>query len=86
MFEGKTIKDDPFQRLKGNSVGLEWLAEDEGAMREPIVIEDPDGLGMKMPPNDFTVDDVAQLIGDSTPVEVIGWSFLTKSVPELTIN
>jgi F-box/leucine-rich repeat protein 10/11 len=74
ILEGKTIKDDPFQRLKGNAVGLEWLAEDEGAMREPIVIESPDGLGLKMPPNDFTVDDVVQLIGDNTPVEVIGMS------------
>lgn len=72
ILEGKTIKDDPFQRLKGNVVGLEWLTEDEGAMKEPIIIESPDGLGMKMPPNDFTVDDVVQLIGDSTPVEVIG--------------
>lgn len=71
ILEDKTIKDDPFQRLKGNVVGLEWLADDENAMREPIVIESPDGLGMKMPPEYFTVDDVVQLIGDHTPVEVI---------------
>jgi hypothetical protein len=74
ILEGKTIKDDHFQRLKGNVVGLEWLEEDEGAMREPVVIESADGLGMKMPPNDFSVDDVVQLIGDDTPVEVIGLS------------
>jgi hypothetical protein len=74
--EGKTIKDDPFQRLNGNVVGLEWLAEDESAMREPFVVDSPEGLGMKMPPTDFTVDDVVQVIGDDTPVEVIGLSCL----------
>jgi F-box and leucine-rich repeat protein 10/11 len=72
--EGKTIKDDPFQRLKGNLVGLEWLEEDDAAMREPVVIESPEGLGMKMPPNNFSVEDVVQLIGADTPVEVIGLS------------
>jgi F-box and leucine-rich repeat protein 10/11 len=76
ILEGKTIKDDPFQRPKGSVVGLEWLAEGEGAMKEPIVIESPDGLGMKMPPNDFTVEDVVQLIGDNVPVEVIGLSYI----------
>lgn len=80
ILEDKTIKDDPFQRLKGNVVGLEWLADDENAMREPIVIESPDGLGMKMPPEYFTVDDVVQLIGDHTPVEVIGLSCLWRRV------
>jgi len=74
ILEGKIIKDDPFQRLKGHAVGLEWLADDESAMREPIVIATPEGLGMKMPPSNFTVDDVTQLIGGNMPVEVIGLS------------
>jgi F-box/leucine-rich repeat protein 10/11 len=72
MLEGKAIKSDPFKRLEGNFVGLDWLDEDEEAMREPIVITNPEGLGMKMPSNDFTVDDVAKLIGADTPIEVIG--------------
>ena len=72
LLEGKTIKDDPFKRLEGSAVGLEWLATDEGAMKEPIVIENPDGLGMKMPPGDFTVNDVVELIGRDAPLEVIG--------------
>lgn len=72
MLEGKDIRDDNFKRMKGSDVGLEWLENDETAMQEPIVVETPDGLGMKMPPEEFTVDDVAELVGEETPVEVIG--------------
>jgi len=69
--EGKPIKDDHFKRMKGSDVGLEWLKEDEDAMKEPIVIETPEGLGMKMP-EDFGVEDVALLVGENSPLEVIG--------------
>lgn len=72
MLEGKSIKDDPFKRMEGKDVNLEWLEEDEDAMKEPIVIEFIEGLGMKMPKSDFTVEDVAELVGEDTPVEVIG--------------
>ena len=58
--------------MKGSDVGLEWLENDENAMKEPIVIEDPEGLGMKMPEANFTVSDVADIVGHETPVEVIG--------------
>ena len=71
MMQGKTIKPDPFKRMKGADVTLEWLENDESAMKEPVVIEKPDGLGMKMP-EDITVSDVAEIVGEDTPVEVIG--------------
>ena len=58
--------------MKGSDVGLEWLESDENAMKEPIVIENPEGLGMKMPDANFTVSDVADTVGHETPVEVIG--------------
>lgn len=58
--------------MKGSDLGLEWLENDEDAMKEPIVVEDPEGLGMKMPDADFTVSDVADIVGHETPVEVIG--------------
>ena len=72
MLEGKVIKSDPFKRMKGSDVGLEWLDSEEDAMRKPIVIEHPDGLGMKMPSPKFTVNDVAEIVGSDMPVEVIG--------------
>ncbi|KAI0781268.1 Clavaminate synthase-like protein [Trametes elegans] len=71
MMEGKAIKRDPFRRMKGSEVGLEWLENDEGAMREPVLIEEEEGLGMKMPPASFTVDDVVEALGEDHPVEVI---------------
>ncbi|KAI0637306.1 hypothetical protein C8Q77DRAFT_1155150 [Trametes polyzona] len=71
MMEGKTIKRDPFPRMKGGEVGLEWLENDENAMKEPVLIESEEGLGMKMPPAGFTVDDVVEALGEDHPVEVI---------------
>jgi hypothetical protein len=58
--------------MKGSDVSLEWIDSDPDALKEPIVIETPDGLGMKMPGSDFTVQDVAETIGEDHPVEVIG--------------
>lgn len=74
MMEGKPIKPDNFRRMNGADVGVEWLSEDETAMTEPIVIESPEGLGMKMPSSDFTVEDVVEDVGDAVPVD--GVSFL----------
>ncbi|KAF5358557.1 hypothetical protein D9756_001773 [Leucocoprinus leucothites] len=71
MLQDKPTKGDPFKRMQGSDVKLSWVEEDETAMREPIVIEEPDGLGMKMPQSDLSVDDVAELVGEDTPVEVI---------------
>lgn len=80
ILEGKQISEDPFKRPEGSDVGLEWLEGDEDAMTEPIIIERPEGLGMKMPSDDFTVDDIAELLGEETPVEVIGaLGFMCKS-------
>jgi F-box/leucine-rich repeat protein 10/11 len=74
MMEGKSILPHPFKLMNGGDVNLSWLEEDDTAMREPIIIEKPDGLGMKMPPSDFTADDVASELGEHTPLEVMGES------------
>lgn len=82
VIEQKTIKRDPFRRLNGEDVNLKWLEEDEAAMAEPIVIENPEGLGMEMPDSEFTVGDVTELVGASTPLEVIGMS----PTPAMTVG
>lgn len=71
MLQNKPIKPDTFKRMEGSEVTLEWLESDPTAMREPIVIENPEGLGMEMP-KDITVSEIAEILGESTPVEVIG--------------
>jgi hypothetical protein len=58
--------------MAGHQVSLEWLESDPKAMTEPIVIESPEGLDMKAPGKEFTVNDVGSLVGEQTPVEVIG--------------
>lgn len=77
MMQGKAIKPDTFKRMEGSDVTLEWLESDPSAMREPIIIEKPDGLGMKMP-EDITVGDIAEALGRNTAVEVIGELLLTQ--------
>ncbi|KAJ3517785.1 hypothetical protein NLJ89_g275 [Agrocybe chaxingu] len=69
MLENKEY-EDPFRRMQGTELDL-WLEEDDSAMKEPIIIEEPDGLGMQMPPEGLTVEHVAEYIGEDTPVEVI---------------
>ena len=58
--------------MKGYEVGQEWIYTDPKAMTEPVVIELPDGLGMTMPPKEYTIRDVAADVGPDTPLEVIG--------------
>lgn len=81
MLEGKPILKDPFPRVKGEDVCLAWLEQDPHAMEEPIVIEAPEGLGMKMPLAELTVADIAVILGEATPIEVIGLSPVTWSSP-----
>lgn len=71
MVAAKDISPAPFRRMQGAELDS-WLDDDENALREPVIIEQPDGLGMKMPPRDLTVEHVAEYIGEDTPLEVIG--------------
>lgn len=82
ILQSKEVNGDPFQRINGADLTLEWLESDDSALREPVVIEKPDGLGMKMPHKNFTVSDVATLIGEDTMVEVMGM-FTTQSEESL---
>ena len=71
MMENKVIKNAPFRRMKGSELDS-WLDDDEAAMKEPIIFEKPDGLGMKMPPEGLTVEHIAEYIGEDVSLEVIG--------------
>ncbi|TDL27186.1 jumonji superfamily protein [Rickenella mellea] len=71
MLKQKVIKVDSFRRMDGFGLSLDWLSNDDTAMTEPVIIEDPDGLGMKMPNKGLTVSDVANLVGPETAVEVM---------------
>jgi hypothetical protein len=72
VLESKGVPEANFERMHGSQVGLEWLNGDENAMREPIIIESAEGLGMKMPNSNITIRNIAESIGEDLPVEVIG--------------
>ena len=63
---------DSFKRMKGEDVCLAWVEQDSHAMEEPVIIETPEGLGMKMPPVELSVADISEVLGEGTPIEVIG--------------
>jgi F-box/leucine-rich repeat protein 10/11 len=58
--------------MKGSDLTKEWLENDSTAMTEPVVIKQPDGLGMMMPSTTLTVPEIANILGHETPLEVIG--------------
>jgi hypothetical protein len=58
--------------MRGSELTQDWLDNDPTAMVEPIIIEEPDGLGMRMPPPTLTVPEIATTLGHETPLEVIG--------------
>jgi hypothetical protein len=78
--EEKVTNGNPFKHMHGSDLGLGWVESDETAMREPIIVDKPDGLGMKMPSNALTVRDIVELVGGDTMLEVIGVSSVSFTV------
>lgn len=72
MMKDKNILKESFKRMHGSTLTTEWLDSDPTAMTEPIIIEQPDGLGMEMPDKKLTIGQIADTLGRDTPVEVIG--------------
>ncbi|KAH8108208.1 jumonji protein [Cristinia sonorae] len=85
ILEGKDIKPHSFKRMKGSELTLEWIEHDFDSFREPILIETPEGLGMKMPESNFSPQDVAEILGGDTPVEVIDVA-TQSNVPGWTLS
>ncbi|KAI0065496.1 jumonji protein [Artomyces pyxidatus] len=71
MLEHKSFGKDNFRRMEGSQLSQEWLDNDPTAMTEPVLVEEPQGLGMKMPDRNLSVDDIAEIMGRDTTVEVI---------------
>lgn len=62
---------NPFPKMAGSELTLEWADSNPEALLEPILIESPEGLGMTMPSPDITVREIARTIGEEKPVEVM---------------
>ncbi|KAI0048251.1 Clavaminate synthase-like protein [Auriscalpium vulgare] len=71
MLEQRAFSGDDFPRMEGERITREWLESDPSALSDPIVIEKPSGLGMKMPGDELTIEGIAEMLGGDMPVEVI---------------
>jgi hypothetical protein len=83
FLESKTFAVDNFGRMRGSDLNEEWLEDNSTAMAEPVIIEEPDGLGMVMPPATLAVPEIAKILGHDTPLEVIGMNSQSFNIPIL---
>ncbi|XP_035856060.1 lysine (K)-specific demethylase 2Aa isoform X3 [Sander lucioperca] len=56
-------------RMEGKDLTFEFIQR--GGLRDPIVFEKPDGLGLKMPDPDFSVNDVKMFVGSRRMIDVM---------------
>uniref|UniRef100_A0A3Q3QMV6 [histone H3]-dimethyl-L-lysine(36) demethylase n=1 Tax=Monopterus albus TaxID=43700 RepID=A0A3Q3QMV6_MONAL len=56
-------------RMEGKDFTYEFIQR--GGLRDPIIFEKPDGLGIKMPDPDFTVNDVKMFVGSRRMIDVM---------------
>ena len=54
--------DDVLLRLKGSEVTINYF--EQNGFKKPIIVEQKDGLGLRVPPPDFRISDVEQYVGE----------------------
>ncbi|CAG8726838.1 16819_t:CDS:2, partial [Acaulospora colombiana] len=60
VLDSKHFVRHKFQKVCGELLTLDWIRRN--GFDEPIIIEKPDGLGMKMPSKDVTVSCIAEAV------------------------
>ncbi|TNN80698.1 Lysine-specific demethylase 2A [Liparis tanakae] len=60
---------DRILRIEGRDLTYEFVQK--GGLRDPIMFEKPDGLGIKMPDSDFSVNDVKMFVGSRRMIDVM---------------
>ncbi|KAI3353228.1 hypothetical protein L3Q82_019262 [Scortum barcoo] len=63
------FSSDRVVRMEGKDLTYEFVQR--GGLRDPIIIEKPDGLGIKMPDPDFSVNDVKMFVGSRRMIDVM---------------
>ncbi|CAG8518077.1 3369_t:CDS:2 [Dentiscutata erythropus] len=69
VLDSKLFVKPKFPKVRGDQLTLDWVRT--FGLDEPILIDNPDGLDMKMPSKDITVSYIAATVGYDTPVDVI---------------
>lgn len=72
MAESRPLVKDAFPPVTAKDLTLRWLEKDPKAFMEPILIPNPDGLGMKVLPKDIKISEIAKKVGSNKPIDVIG--------------
>ncbi|KAJ3323570.1 JmjC domain-containing histone demethylation protein 1 [Boothiomyces sp. JEL0866] len=65
----REFQSDNFERMDGNRANTEWIYK--SMLKTPVLFPAPDGLDMRMPPSDLTVDQVAEICGPERNVDVV---------------
>ncbi|TPX58747.1 hypothetical protein PhCBS80983_g02920 [Powellomyces hirtus] len=82
ILQARKFAQESFQRLKGEDLTLEWARKD--GLREPVIIESPEGLDIQMPDKRLIVDQVANICGRTRQVDAIEVS--TQSERMMTLD
>ncbi|KAL7889669.1 hypothetical protein AOLI_G00019270 [Acnodon oligacanthus] len=60
---------DRVKRMEGKDFTFEYIQR--GGLRDPVFFDRPDGLGIKMPDPDFSVNDVKTFVGSRRMIDVM---------------
>ncbi|KAI8814877.1 hypothetical protein BJ742DRAFT_784730 [Cladochytrium replicatum] len=69
ILKARTFLPANFARIRGSELTIDYARRT--GLESPVIIEDPEGLDMKMPDSSITVRDVAELCGEKRKVDVI---------------
>ncbi|KAJ3066618.1 Lysine-specific demethylase 7A [Podochytrium sp. JEL0797] len=82
LIQSKRFAKNKFAYVNGDSVTLSWLRTT--GFREPFLVEEPEGLDMRMPPASLTVDQVADACGRDKIVDAM--EVLTQADKQMTLD
>ncbi|XP_072239775.1 lysine (K)-specific demethylase 2Aa isoform X2 [Leuresthes tenuis] len=63
------FSSDRVVRMEGSDFSYEYIQK--SGLRDPVIFEKPEGLGMKMPDPDFSVNDVKMFVGSRRMIDVM---------------
>ncbi|KAJ1553636.1 JmjC domain-containing histone demethylation protein 1, partial [Cladochytrium tenue] len=69
LVAAKRFAPNKFPYVNGEDVTLDWVRRT--GLREPFIVEDPDGLDMRMPDPSITVSDIADACGRDRVIEAM---------------
>ncbi|XP_036373203.1 lysine (K)-specific demethylase 2Aa isoform X2 [Megalops cyprinoides] len=67
--QSNRFSSDRVKRMEGKDFTFEYIQRE--GLRDPIIFEKPDGLGIKMPDPDFSVNDVKVFVGSRRVIDVM---------------